>query len=81
MKRWSEEGVWDKIFDYLKDDFYQKRQLSSGVVAVDSSFVEANIKDISGNSSIPHLLGKAEGENVKPAQLIVFDVVIIFKII
>ena len=41
LKRWSEEGIWDMIFDSLKDDFYQKGQLSLGIVAIDSSFVEA----------------------------------------
>ncbi|MDD3316749.1 MAG: transposase [Methanosarcina sp.] len=41
LKGWSEEGIWDMIFDSLKDDFYQKGQLSLGIVAIDSSFVEA----------------------------------------
>jgi hypothetical protein len=41
LKRWSEEGVWDMIFNSLKDGFYQKGQLSLGIVAIDSSFVEA----------------------------------------
>ena len=29
------------IFDSLKDSSYQKEQLSLGIVAIDSSFVEA----------------------------------------
>ncbi|WP_082089377.1 transposase [Methanosarcina horonobensis] len=41
LKRWSEEGVWDMIFDSLKDDPYRNGQLSLGIVAIDSSFVEA----------------------------------------
>lgn len=41
LKRWSEEGVWDMILNSLKDDSYQKGQLSLGIIAVDSSFVEA----------------------------------------
>jgi transposase len=41
LKRWSEEGVWDTIFDSLKDSSYQKEKLSLGIVAIDSSFVEA----------------------------------------
>jgi hypothetical protein len=41
LKRWSEEGIWDMIFDSLKDDSYEKGQLSLGIVAKDSSFVEA----------------------------------------
>ncbi len=41
LKRWSEEGVWDMIFDSLKDDSYEKGQLSLKIVAIDSSFIEA----------------------------------------
>ena len=41
LKRWSEEGIWDMIFASLIDDFYQNEQLSLGIVAIDSSFVEA----------------------------------------
>ncbi len=41
LKRWSEKGVWDMLIDSLKNDFYQKEQFSLGIVAVDSSFVEA----------------------------------------
>lgn len=41
LKRWSEESVWDKIFDSLIDDSYQNGQLSLEIVAIDSSFVEA----------------------------------------
>jgi transposase len=41
LKRWSEEGVWDTIFDSLKDSSYQKGQLSPRIVAMDSSFVKA----------------------------------------
>jgi hypothetical protein len=41
LKRWSEEGVWDMIFNPLIDDSYQNGQLSLGIVAIDSSFVEA----------------------------------------
>ena len=41
LKRWSEEGVWDKILNSLIDDSYQKGQLSLEIVAIDSSFVEA----------------------------------------
>lgn len=41
LKRWSEEGVWDKILNSLIDDSYQKEQLSLEIVAIDSSFVEA----------------------------------------
>ncbi|MDP4228164.1 MAG: transposase [Bacteroidota bacterium] len=41
LKRWSEEGVWDTIFDSLKVSSYQKEKLSLGIVAIDSSFVEA----------------------------------------
>ena len=41
LKRWSEEGVWDMIFNSLIDDSYQNGQLSLGIVAIDSSFVEA----------------------------------------
>lgn len=41
LKRRSEEGVWDKIFDSLIDNSYQNGQLSLEIVAIDSSFVEA----------------------------------------
>ncbi len=41
LKRWSEEGVWDIIFDSLKDDSYERGYLCLGTVAIDSSFVEA----------------------------------------
>ena len=41
LKRWFEEGVWDMIFNSLIDDSYQNGQLSLGIVAIDSSFVEA----------------------------------------
>jgi hypothetical protein len=40
LKRLSEEGIWDMIFDSLKDDSYEKGQLCLGTVAIDSSFVE-----------------------------------------
>lgn len=41
LKRWSEEGVWDMIFNSLIDDSSQNGQLSLGIAAIDSSFVEA----------------------------------------
>ncbi|WP_410509860.1 hypothetical protein RSJ42_06945 [Methanosarcina hadiensis] len=41
LKRWSEEGIWDKILNSLIDDSYQDGQLSLEIVAMDSSFVEA----------------------------------------
>lgn len=41
LKRWSEEGVWDMIFNSLIDDSSQNGQLSLEIVAIDSSFVEA----------------------------------------
>jgi hypothetical protein len=41
LKRWSVEGVWDRILNSLIDGFYQNGQLSLEIVAIDSSFVEA----------------------------------------
>ncbi|WP_048051089.1 transposase [Methanosarcina soligelidi] len=41
LKRWSEEGVWDKILNSLIDDSYQNGHFSLEIVAIDSSFIEA----------------------------------------
>jgi hypothetical protein len=41
LKQWSEEGIWDMIVDFLKDNSYPRGQIFFGIVAVDSSFVEA----------------------------------------
>jgi hypothetical protein len=47
LKRWSEKDIWDIILGSLKDDSYQRRQISSGIVAVDSSFVDAKKEKVS----------------------------------
>jgi transposase len=40
VRRWSEEGVWDRIVEALRDAAYQQGSLSLAVVSVDSSLVE-----------------------------------------
>jgi transposase len=40
LKRWSEEGIWNKIMESLRDSAYQKGKFSLETVCVDSSFIE-----------------------------------------
>ncbi len=41
LKRWSEEGVWERIFISIRDIAFRSDNLDLDVVAIDSSFVEA----------------------------------------
>lgn len=41
LKRWSEEGIWGRIFASIRDVAYRSGDLQLDVVAIDSSFVEA----------------------------------------
>ena len=40
LKRWSEEGIWDKIMESLRDSAYKDDMFSMDIVCVDSTFVE-----------------------------------------
>lgn len=41
LKRWSEEGVWERILTSIRDLAYRSGNLRLDVIAIDSSFVEA----------------------------------------
>lgn len=45
LRRWSEEGVWNRIIEALRDSAYQKGKLSLETVCVDSSFIETKKGD------------------------------------
>ena len=40
LKRWSEEGIWNKIMESLRNSAYQKGKFSFDTVCIDSSFIE-----------------------------------------
>jgi transposase len=40
LKRWSEEGIWGKIMESLRDSAYKDDMFSMDIVCVDSTFVE-----------------------------------------
>ncbi len=41
LKRWTEEGIWEKILSSVQDRAYRSGDLDLDVVAIDSSLVEA----------------------------------------
>lgn len=41
LKRWSEDGVWDRILSALQECAYLKGKLSLTVVSVDSTLVDS----------------------------------------
>ncbi len=50
LKRWSEEGIWAKILESLRDSAYQDDKFSMDIVCVDSTFVETK-----KGEKIPHI--------------------------
>jgi hypothetical protein len=57
LKWWSEEGIWNKIMESLRDSAYQKGKFSMDVVCVDSSFIETK-----KGEKIPHTTDTKEGK-------------------
>ena len=57
LKRWSEEGIWDKILESLRDSAYQDDKFSMDIVCVDSTFVETKKGD-----KIPYITVTSEGK-------------------
>jgi transposase len=57
LKRWSEEGIWAKILESLRDSAYQDDKFSMYIVCVDSTFVETK-----KGEKIPHITVISEGK-------------------
>ena len=49
LKRWSAEGVWNKILIETRNNAYSLGELSLDIVSVDSSLVESKDEESSSN--------------------------------
>ena len=41
LKRWSDDGTWESIFNAIKNTAYEHNLVSLDVASVDSTFIEA----------------------------------------
>ena len=51
LRRWSEEGVWDRILSALREYAYEQGKLSLDIVSVDSTLVDSKKVVSSWNST------------------------------
>ena len=47
LRRWSEEGVWDRVLAAIRDSAYSAKKLSLNTVSFDSSLVDSKKVDSS----------------------------------
>ena len=52
LRRWSEEGVWDRVLAAIRDSAYSAKKLSLNTVSVDSSLIDSKKVDSSQSITV-----------------------------